>query len=125
MRAEEVVEEKGSHQAGWTHIHTDRQVASPACPVSPAQPGSGLANSAFLSLWAVWVEHTDRRLDSLRGERGREEEGAMNSGSKLLLFLPETESCLRKRGRASESATVHLPTDTEGFCEFCSRNLMK
>ena len=72
--------------------------------------------------------HTDRRLDSLRGERGergREEEGAMNSGSKLLLFLPETESCLRKRGRASESATVHLPTDTECFCEFCGLYLMK
>ena len=46
--------------------------------------GTGLATSAFLSHWAGWVVYTDRRLDSLRGERGEEEKGAMNSGPETL-----------------------------------------
>ena len=74
VRAEEIVEERGSHQAGGhTYSQTDKQQA--ACPGQVTCQGAALALSASLSQWAGWVvRHTDRRLDSLGGEgRGREQ----------------------------------------------------
>ena len=74
VRAEEIVEERGSHQAGGTHILTDRQAAG-------SLPGPGDLHRGlhwpFLPLipsGQAGLEYTDRRLDSLGGEgRGREQ----------------------------------------------------
>ena len=51
-----------------TYTLTDKRPGHLLCSI--------VALSAYLSHWAGWVGHTDRRLDSLRGEKGR----GMNCG---------------------------------------------